>query len=389
MKKNCYDVIVIGAGSVGVPTTLFLAKKGLKVLCIDKHSSPGQGQNKAAIGGVRATHSDPGKIKICQQTIDIFSNWEEEYGITVGWKKGGYCFPVYRSEEEEKLKSILPVQKAFHLNIDWVNADKIKEVVPGINPNNLIGGTYSPDDGQVSPLRATMAMEKAARAYGAVFLYRSMVIDFIKENNRVNAVRTEKDMFHCNAVVNAAGADAAAIAKKLDINIPILPDCHEAGVSAPVKEFLHPLVVDLRPGVHGMTSNFYFGQNHENALVFCYTPNPIKPGRNRASSSEFMPVIANQLVSLFPKLKNIRIRRLWRGLYPMTPDGVAIIGKTSKIDNLYFGAGMCGQGLMMGPGTGKNIASLIVDGKPEILEEVFADFSPERNFYSEKQESLK
>ena len=54
-----YDVIIIGAGSVGVPTSYFLAKEGMKVLVLEKNASAGQGENKAAIGGVRATHSDP------------------------------------------------------------------------------------------------------------------------------------------------------------------------------------------------------------------------------------------------------------------------------------------------------------------------------------------
>ena len=67
-----YDIIIIGAGSVGVPTAYYLAKEGKKVMVIDKHASSGQGQNKAAIGGVRATHSDPAKITLCKKSLDIF-----------------------------------------------------------------------------------------------------------------------------------------------------------------------------------------------------------------------------------------------------------------------------------------------------------------------------
>ncbi|MCJ7806770.1 MAG: FAD-dependent oxidoreductase, partial [Clostridia bacterium] len=59
--SKVYDVIVIGCGSVGNPTAYQLAKAGLKVLVIDRRSAAGQGDNKTAIGGVRATHSDPGK----------------------------------------------------------------------------------------------------------------------------------------------------------------------------------------------------------------------------------------------------------------------------------------------------------------------------------------
>ena len=95
MSKK-YDTIIIGAGSVGVPTAYFLAKHGQKVLVIDELASSGQGQNKAAIGGVRATHSDPAKIQICLQSLEIFSKWKTKTGTDIGWKKGGYCFPVYR-----------------------------------------------------------------------------------------------------------------------------------------------------------------------------------------------------------------------------------------------------------------------------------------------------
>ena len=55
----------------------------------------------------------------------------------------------------------------------------------------------------------------------------------------------------------------------------------------------------------------------------------------------------------------------------MTPDGVVIVGKPKEINNFYLGVGMCGQGLMMGPGVGKNLAELIVNGKPLIDEKVF------------------
>jgi len=171
MEKN-FDVIVIGAGSVGLPIAYFLTLEGQKVLVLEAESSVGQGQNKTAIGGVRATHSDPAKILLCQESLKIFSRWEETHGYSIGWKKGGYCFPVYREKEEVTLKNLLPIQKNFRLNIDWIDADGIREVIPGINTNGLIGGTYSPDDGQVSPLLAANALYKDQRNGGAHTILR-------------------------------------------------------------------------------------------------------------------------------------------------------------------------------------------------------------------------
>jgi sarcosine oxidase subunit beta len=388
-----YDVIIIGAGSVGAPAAYFLSKAGEKVLVIDELSSSGQGQNKSAIGGVRATHSDPAKIQICLQSLDIFSKWMDETGTNIGWKDGGYCFPVFRKKEEEILKSILPTQKKFGLNIDWIDYDKIKDIIPGINERNLIGGTYSPGDGQVSPLLASESFTNEASKLGAEFRYRENVKDIIKEKQNKNiiitGVKTTKESYKSDSVLNAAGAHATSICKMVGLDIPVNPDSHEAGITAPIKSFLEPLVVDIRPGFEGKTANFYFGQNHENQIIFCYTPSKIFSGENRDSTSEFMPIMARRMVDLIPRLKNLTIRRLWRGLYPMTPDGVAVVGKASNIEGFYLGVGMCGQGFMMGPGVGLNLANLIIKGHPKIERDVFNLLSPDRDFYSGKKETLK
>ncbi|MFO7896697.1 MAG: FAD-dependent oxidoreductase, partial [Candidatus Cloacimonadales bacterium] len=137
---NKYDVIIIGAGSVGVPTALALAKDK-KVLVLESLPSPGQGQNKKAIGGIRATHSDFGKIKLAQRSIEIFSNWQANEGDDIGWMSNGYSFPAYNLADEEKLKNLLEVQKSFGMNIDWISASEYQKLVPGINPEGLRGAT--------------------------------------------------------------------------------------------------------------------------------------------------------------------------------------------------------------------------------------------------------
>jgi len=228
---------------------------------------------------------------------------------------------------------------------------------------------------------------------GAKFLFKEKVTSLLKDGKKGNlsikGVKTLKGMYKAGAVVNAAGADASALCKMAGLNIPVNPDSHEAGITAPVKQFLKPLVVDMRPGSEGKTANFYFGQNNEGQIIFCYTPLYIIPGRNRDSTSEFMPIMARRMVELIPRLKNLIIRRLWRGLYPMTPDGVAVVGKPAGVEGYYLGVGMCGQGFMMGPGVGLNLTNLIIKGKPLINQEVFNLLSPDRDFYSGRKEALK
>jgi sarcosine oxidase subunit beta len=384
-----FDAIVIGAGSVGNPTAYFLENEGLRTLVLDELSASGQGQNKAAIGGVRATHSDPAKIKLCQESIEIFSHWEERTGTDIGWKKGGYCFPAFTEKVEATIKGLLPVQKKFRLNIDWVEADELKRVVPGINENGLRGGTYSPDDGQVSPLLAAESFTREAERLGAVYRYGEPVTSLVMKGNAVAGVRTANGEYRATTVVNASGVNASAICRMAGLDVPILPDSHEGGISAPVKPFLDPLIVDLRPGPEGKTINFYFGQDANGQIIFCYTPIAPISGTNRNSTYEFMPIVAARLVEVIPRLKNLMIRRVWRGLYPMTPDGSPIVGKTPTVEGLVLGVGMCGQGFMLGPGVGENLASLIAHGGPSIDPEVFGLLSPGRDLYAGKKEALK
>ncbi len=383
-----FDAIVIGSGSVGTPAAMYLAEAGLKVLVIDKEASCGQGQNKAAIGGVRATHSDPAKIGIGLKSIEIFKNWHEQYGDDLGFKQGGYSYVAYRDEEENLLKNLLEIQHRFGLNIKWLDRDDLKEVIPGINPNGLRGGTYSPEDGQVSPLKASSAFERRARELGVDFIFKEEVIQIISGDSKVKGIKTNKGEYSCPIIVNAAGANAGIIAKQIGIDLPIKPESHEAGISCPLKQWLLPLIVDLRPGPEGKTSNFYFGQNDEGAIIFCYTPEPPKDGFDRDSTSEFLPIIAKRMIDLIPRLAFMPIRRVWRGLYPMTPDGIPIIGKVEGLDGFYLLTGMCGQGFMLGPGMGYEIAGQITGGSRVLTDEIASSMSLKRSFQS-ASEALK
>ena len=381
-----YDVIIIGAGSVGLPTAFFLAREKVKVLVIDELPSPGQGQNKSAIGGVRATHSDPAKIQTCQLSLKVFSGWKEEYGDDIHFQLGGYCFAVYEEAHEKSLKELLVLQKEYGLNIDWLKAEDIVKLLPGINPKGLKGGTYSPEDGNVSPILMAIAFYNQATKRGATFKFQEKVIGVEKENGSGIKVKTDKGTYTTEKVINAAGANAREVGKMMGVDLPVFPDSHEAGVTEPVKPFLHPLVVDIRefPG----SKNFYFYQEEEGHLIFCLTPQPIIPGLNRDSTSSFLPQAARRLIKLFPRLRNIRVRRVWRGLYPMTPDGVPIVDQLKDSDGFYVAVGFCGQGFMLGPGIALNLMNLITKRKPLLPEEIFRSFSLNRD-YTRPSEALK
>lgn len=377
-----YDVIIVGAGSIGVPTAMALGEMGVKTLVLDKNPSPGQGENKKAIGGIRATHSDPAKILTCLRSLEIFSTWKETHGDDIEWLKGGYTFPVYREFEEKALKSILPIQKEYGLNIDFVGPEKIQEVVPGINPEGLIGGTVSPDDGSASPLRSINAFYKRAHGHGVQFRFKEAVSRIMVGKGKVLGVVTDKEQYHAPVVMDAAGPYSRELCKTAGIDIPVTPDSHEAAITEPVQPFFTCMVVDLRPGYR--SKNYYFYQNKLGQVVFCITPDPLIAGTDKRETSLFLSQVCARMVNLLPRLKNLRARRVWRGLYPMSPDGSPLVGWNNEVEGLLHATGMCGQGFMLGPGVGEVVARLITGKSTGDDKIILEGFSPYRSFGGEE-----
>jgi sarcosine oxidase subunit beta len=383
MTTKVYDAVIVGAGSVGLPTAFFLAEAGLEPLVIDQFASPGQGSNKAAIGGIRATHSAPSKIRLCIESLEVFSTWEETYGDDIEWHRGGYSFVAYREREERALKDLLDIQQGFGLDIAWLDGDDLRDVIPSLNPKNLIGGTYSPRDGSASPLLSAHAFYKRAEERGARFHFNERVTGVITRRGKVVGVRTDKGGYATGTVINAAGAWGRQAAQMAGLDAPVTPDSHEAGITEPVGRFLEPMVVDLRPAEG--SKNYYFYQHGTGALVFCITPEPPIVGTDRRETSEFLPMIAPRMVGLMPKLANIRIRRTWRGLYPMTPDGFPIVGRSRDLKGYVFAVGMCGQGFMLGPGLGSLLSRLVQGDLTPEDEETLKELSPYREFAAEEK----
>jgi len=384
-RTKPYDVIIIGSGSIGTPTAMNLAQAGYRTLVVDAAASVGQGANKRAIGGIRATFSDVAKIRLCLRSLEVFSSWKDTYGDDIEWVKGGYVFVAYREQEETSLKSLVNLQQSLGLNIDWLDATGLLKIVPDLNPDGLLGGTFSPDDGNASPLLAQHAFFDHALEYGAEFRFSEPVIEMMVEKGKVLGLKTSQGEYFADVIVNAAGAKARPLAQMVGIDLPVYPDSHEAAITEPVAHFLDPMIVDIRPAPG--SSNYYFYQHATGQIVFCITPQPSIWGDDVRETSTFLPMVTRRMVEVMPKLKNIRVRRTWRGLYPMTPDGFPIIGWSKEVEGYLLAAGMYGQGFMLGPGVAELVTRLVEDCQTNADLEILAQLSPYRQFQG--QETLK
>jgi sarcosine oxidase subunit beta len=380
-QKN-YDVIIIGAGSVGTPTAYFMAKAGLNVLVIEQLPSAGQASNKHAIGGIRATHSDPAKIYLSSKSLNVFAHWQEEHGDDIEWRQGGYSFVAYSDKHAKSLRDLTSWQTEHGLNISWLEKQELLAILPHLNPEGLLGGTYSPEDGSASPLKSAFAFHKRAVEAGADFHFNETVTGFTKAGNRLTGVTTDKGVFSAAWIVNAAGGWSRHLSQLAGVDIPVDPDSHEAAITEPVQRLFHPMIVDMRarPG----SANFYFYQHPTGKIIFCMTPDPPILGTHTLASSDFLPKASQRLLELMPVLQHIRVRRVWRGTYPMTPDGSPILGEVPGLAGYLLATGMCGQGFMLGPGVGQLLTARVLNHLDNQDKIILDKLSIARSFDSEE-----
>jgi len=357
MGKNTADVIVIGGGIIGTATGYYLSKKGLKVYLFEKEYLTA-GSTGRCIGGIRQQFSTALSIKVAMESMKKFESLDEELGQDVEFHRGGYLFLAHSREKEETYKKLISLQQKMGLDVDYISVAEIEKLVPGIDPEDLLGGAYCPSDAQANPFLIVDGYAKGIRKNGRVFAYKE-ITGIRAEGRRVNCVITrDNETYYAPIVINAAGPLLKYVAKLIDIDVPVEPERHEAMITEPMERFFDMMIVDYR------SDGCYFNQKFgKGSIIGCYTPIPNVPGLDCGASFEFAKEMGRRMARLIPKLRTIKIIRQWSGSYEMTPDGNPILDKT-HIEGFWIVGGMCGHGFMLGPEIAWLAAEYITEGKP-------------------------
>jgi len=354
MNKT-YDVIIIGGGIIGTATGYYLAKGGMKVLLLEKNFLTA-GSTGRCITGIRQQFSTPTSIQTAMESVRFFSQMKEEFGMDVEWKNSGYLFLAHSEDLVEMFKKNIEIQKSFGLDVEFIQADECKKIVPLLDTDGLVGGAYCPSDGQANPFLTVRGYVEGIRRYGGDIKIKAKVTAIDVNNGRVESVRTAAgNTYTAPMIVNTAGPWAREIGRLASVDLPVEPDRHEALITEGVTYAGIPMLVDYRP------DGGYFVQRVSGQFIGCFTPEAKVPGKSTDSTLEFLVEMSRRMCRLVPALKNVAVLRQWAGSYSMTPDGSPIVGETD-VKGFYCSVGMCGHGFMLGPALGKYLAQYMTEG---------------------------
>jgi D-amino-acid dehydrogenase len=245
-----------------------------------------------------------------------------------------------------------------------MTADEAREFEPALS-DGVVGGVFYPDEAQCDPERFMLAVAEAAVRAGAVLRTRAEVLDAVVSGGRVVSLDTTIGEIRPKQVVVANGAWTAELSKRLGLRIPV-----QGGKG------YH---VDLEPASSDPAVPVYM---QEARVIAAPYPNRLRLAGTLQLTGLSMRVDAVRVRATLQAgvrtLRGIhagRVVGVWRGVRPCTPDGLPILGRSSRLRNVVFATGHAMKGLHLAPETGRVVAEVLLGDEPT---RDLRPFSPDR-----------
>lgn len=359
--KNRAEVVVIGAGIMGLSIAYHLARLGIEDIVVVDRSYLCGGASGRNGGGIRAQWSSEANVRLMQESIRMCQDFASEFKINVWLRQGGYLFIARDQKRAKALEKSSTLQRSLGLDTRMCSPKEARKIVPELSGEGIVAASYNPDDGVVFPWPFVWGFAQAAMKRGVELATFTEVVGFDTRGSRIEGVRVKKVgskdkpfRIKTNKVVNACGAWSPEIAKLLGVELPNKPHRHEICSTEPLKPWLKPLVADLANGL-------YFSQSTRGEIVGGIGQERVPHGVNHDSSFAFLGLYAKALVATCPILGKVKVLRQWSGCYDLTPDANPIVGGIDEVEDFFQASGFMGHGFMMAPIMGKKIAEHIND----------------------------
>ena len=357
-KSQTSDVVIIGAGIIGLATAYSLSRIGKSVQIIER-SKPGIGQSTKTGGGIRLAHGSELNIQLTQLSFDTWLNFEKYFNIDPFYRTTGHLFLT--AESENVLLSQAALLERMKVDYDLLSTSQMSSYWPQLSSMNFSKGLYCREGGYLDQHRVIKGYVDTVVSNGVKLLTGTQVDGLLKVNERISGVTTSAGKFHAEWVVNAAGPYAGEVADLVGCQIPFVSRRHELLVleeSVAVPEEI-PWLIDMDRQVHmrpdgsgrALIGGFL---GHDEAT----DPNTYDPELSEEWSKEVRREASNSFCITNPESK---VLKGWSGLYPGTVDYMPVIDET--LPGLVTAAGFSGTGLMHAPVVGEIVADLISSSK--------------------------
>lgn len=359
------EVVIVGGGVVGASIAFHLAEAGVEDVLVLERDEPASGSSGKPIGGIRAQFSDPLNIRLGQRSLEAWRAFTSRPGADVGVESVGYLFLLGSEAEVTVFQQAVDVQNELGVRSGIITPREAHALCPYLDPGSFVAAAYSPDDGFALPRAAVEGYLRAAQRLGARLRTHCGVTGIDTDGGRVRAVRTTAGTIRTSAVICAAGPWSAAVGAMAGVRLPVTPLRRQIALTGR----LSPAPPRI-PFTLDFASTLYFHNDRADGLVLGLSDRRQKPGFGREFSREWLEPFREAAGRRAPALAGLTAGSGWAGLYEMTPDRNALIGRSGDVDGFLYATGFSGHGFLQAPAVGEIVRDLYLGRTP------FIDVSP-------------
>jgi D-arginine dehydrogenase len=353
MKED--RIIIIGAGMAGVSTAYFLMRKGERnVLLLEREKIAGAqstGRNAAIL---RTMIPTPLLNKLARQSAEFYHNPPEGFSSEPLVNRVG----VYLAAREEHVPTLREwCDENPESGLIQEDASKAYEQVPILAPG-LKEVAYKPDDGVLDVHSILQGFLRGATQAGAELCLGREFRKLVVRNGRIAGVETGDGFMEASKVVIANGGWASLSDTFSGYSLPFTPYRRHLLVTEPL-----PQVNPQWPVIWIVGEEFYFRPESGGLLMSGCDTVKVMPEQGEITDQSEVEKIAAKAAHWLPSLADARVARAWAGMRTFAPDDLFVIGPDSRLQGLYWVAGMGGHGITCAPVIGSLAADWIADGK--------------------------
>ncbi|AZD07922.1 Hydrogen cyanide synthase HcnC [Pseudomonas chlororaphis] len=384
-----YDVVIAGGGVIGASCAYQLSKrKNLRVALIDA-KRPGNA-TRASAGGLWAIGESVGLgcgviffrmmsarnkrqaqgsavlvdsstphilpqsfFDFALQSNGLYPQLHEElrerHGMDFKFERTGLKFVIYDDEDRLYAEHIVACIPHLAHQVRWLDQAALRQAEPNVS-HHAQGALEFLCDHQVNPFRLADAYTEGARQNGVDMYFNTNVTGVLHQGSRISGVQTaEAGRFHCDTLINAAGAWAAELSlQATGASIPVKPVKGQILLTERMPQLLNGCLT---------TSDCYMAQKDNGEILIGSTTED--KGFDISTTYREIQGLVQGAVRCVPQLEQVNLKRCWAGLRPGSPDELPILGPMCGVEGYLNACGHFRTGILTSAITGVLLDRLV------------------------------
>lgn len=359
---------IVGGGIIGTAIAYFLSQnEDAEVILFEKNTLGSGTTAKSAGTHCLIDDSLPHEFwSVRLFGFEFYMDMEEKEPGSAGFEQTGtLLIAPYPEYEMYGLQAVDLAKSAGYTAEYWRDPEKIRQIIPDLTLEGVLGAAYSPDDGFVDATMISNTLGRWARENGAEIMIGNEVTDIIVKDGKVTGVETSKGHFDLDVMVDATGPWTPFFGKLAGLDLPIIHTKAEVFILEPQESLGYPFPVLKYP-------RFYARKDKDNVFI-CKAHltmdlnnpdhagvwNPDELPMTGGTDPYFWDFLTEELFEHYPRLLESSVVNDWVGYRAEPKDYMPILGE-SPVEGYVLAIGAGGNGVIEGPTIGRDIARYIM-----------------------------